>query len=429
MSKKQIDINISRKIYNKAYLPYLDDDTSTQIFFGGSSSGKSVFLAQRCIRDILKGGRNYLCIRNTKNTIDISVFTELKKVINKWNLSSFFHINNGPHKITCRNRYQILFAGLDDPEKLKSITPENGVITDIWIEEATETNKDSIKLLEKRLRGMAGGIIKRIILSFNPIIKSHWIYKLFFKNFTDDATEYRDEYLSILKTTYKDNRFLDAIDIHRLENEEDEYLYSVYTLGNWGVLGDVIFKNWETRDIRNDPIFNTFDIFKSGLDFGFTNDPTSYNRSYYHRASKTLYIFDEWTARGVTNDQIAEAIKPRMNGDCVVCDSSEPKSIQELCNYGVNAVGAQKGKDSVNFGIQWLKQQKIVIDKTCQNVKNEFEQYHWKKNKEGEVLNVPVDKYNHHIDALRYAYEDEMAMIEDTIIVGGQTLATQGYWG
>ena len=117
-----------------------------------------------------------------------------------------------------------------------------------------------------------------------------------------------------------------------------------------------------------------------------------------------------------------------MNGDCVVCDSAEPKSIQELCNLEVNAVGAEKGKDSINYGIQWLKQQKIVIDTSCQNTKNNFEQYHWKKNKEGEVLNVPVDRFNDGIDGLRYSYEDEMKMQEEDIVLLGSTISSQGYW-
>lgn len=94
--------------------------------------------------------------------------------------------------------------------------------------------------------------------------------------------------------------------------------------------------------------------------------------------------------------------------DRIICDSAEPKSIQELRNHGVNSVGAMKGKDSVKFGIDWLKQQTIVVDKSCVNLQNELSQYHWKKDAGGNSMPVPVDKNNHLIDALRYALEDDM---------------------
>ena len=198
-------------------------------------------------------------------------------------------------------------------------------------------------------------------------------------------------------------------DIYELENEADEYFYNVYTLGNWGVLGNLIFDNFTVRDILGDPIFKTFDKFRNGLDFGFTNDPTAFSRSYYHKATRTIYIFKEWASTQVTNDMIADVLKPIIKKEKIVCDSAEPKSIQELKNYGVNAVGAVKGKDSIRHGINWLKQQKIVIDPTCQGVINEFEQYHWKKDRNGESTNEPADTDNHFLDGIRYKYEDLMS--------------------
>ncbi len=102
--------------------------------------------------------------------------------------------------------------------------------------------------------------------------------------------------------------------------------------------------------------------------------------------------------------------------DRVTCDSSEPKSIQELRNYKVNAFGAKKGKDSINFGINWIKQQTIIVDKSCINLQNELQQYHWKKDAGGNSLDTPVDKNNHLIDALRYAYEGDM---ETGVHIGG----------
>ena len=127
---------------------------------------------------------------------------------------------------------------------------------------------------------------------------------------------------------------------------------------------------------------------------------------YYHRASRTLYIVGEWHEKGCTNDQIAAALKPLIDNEDVICDSAEPKSIAELNDHGISALGAIKGKDSVNHGIQWPQQQKIIIDRTCQYTKNEFEQYHYMKDRYGETTNKPADKDNHHIDDIRYAMEE-----------------------
>jgi len=425
------NIEIERNIWNDAYYPYIDLQTRLQILFGGSSSGKSVFIADRLVRDLLKGGRNYLGVRKTQRSIRQSQFSEVIRSINRFNCVGLFDVNWSVLTITCVNGQQALFTGLDDVEKIKSIVPQKGVITDIWIEEATQTTPDDFKQLKKRLRGRVGkGIIKRIMMSFNPILRSHWIYVTFFSGrFNDQDTLYHDDKLFILKTTYLDNRFLEQDDIENLEDETDEYYHSVYTLGNWGVLGDLVFRNWRVEDILRGVMYPTFDLFRNGLDFGFTNDPTAFNRSYYHRATRTIYVTHEYHERGVTNDVIAKDIKKIAGDDQVVCDSAEPKSIQELCNHGINAIGARKGKDSTIHGLQWLAQQAIVIDTSCTYTIAEFEQYHWKKNKDGKVLNEPADRDNHHIDELRYQYEDEMLTDTEESVEGvGESVAVEIDW-
>ncbi|MFD1407532.1 PBSX family phage terminase large subunit [Kroppenstedtia eburnea] len=278
-----MDIDV---VINEAYLPLLQDDTRTQIFFGGSSSGKSFFLAQRTVLDVLQGERNYLVARNVLSTVKKSVFNEIKKAINNMNLSSVFKVNESNMVITCTlNQKQILFAGLDDPEKIKSVTPIDGVITDVWVEEATETKYEAIKQLNKRLRGRSKAK-KRLILSFNPVLQSHWIYKEYFSGWQDDKQFYRDENLIILKTTYQDNDFLEPDDIAELENETDPYFRDVYTYGKWGVLGNVIFKNWETKDLSE--IRDTLDRFNNGLDFGFARDPSALAHMHYDRVFTTF---------------------------------------------------------------------------------------------------------------------------------------------
>jgi len=132
-------------VYNKIYRAYLNDTRRTQIFYGGSASGKSVFLAQRAVRDLMLGGRNYLIVRQVGRTLRGSVFMEILKVIDMWNCDSLFNVNKSDMLITCKNGYQAIFAGLDDVAKLKSLTPAKGAITDIWVEEATEIERNSLK--------------------------------------------------------------------------------------------------------------------------------------------------------------------------------------------------------------------------------------------------------------------------------------------
>jgi len=400
-----IEWDIPRDLINDAYMPYLKNMARVQIFYGGSGSGKSIFLAQRDLIDIMNGGRNFLICRAVARTLRKSVFAEIIKIINSWGWGDYFSVNKSELTITCANGYQFLFVGLDDTEKLKSITPERGVITDVRIEEATETNIKSLKQLIKRQRGGDPSTPKRITLSFNPIIKTHWIFQEYFKpiGWSDDQTSHDDGELSILKTWYIHNRFLTADDVYDLENEKDQYTFDVYTLGNWGVLGDLIFRNWRVEDLTDRAV--TFDNLRHGLDFGFGVDPAAFNTTYYDRRNKTLYIIDEFSGLELTNDVLADMIKSRQSG-MVYCDSAEPKSIVELQGYGVAAVGAKKGKGSIEHGIKWLKQQTIIIDSSCVGTQNEFSLYAWKKNRHGESLPVPEDRHNHHIDEIRYQYED-----------------------
>jgi phage terminase large subunit len=403
----EFDIRVDPKIFNPVYRPHLNNLARTQIFYGGSSSGKSVFLAQRAVFDLLSGGRNYLICRQVARTIKTSVFAQVCREIAGWGVGQLFTINKADYLITCINGYQIAFVGLDDVEKIKSIVPAQGAWTDIWVEEATETERDTIKQLYKRQRGGDPAIPKRLTLSFNPILQTHWIYTDYFAPtaWADSQTEHRDETLSILKTWYIHNQFLTPDDVKDLESETDPYYRSVYTFGNWGVLGHLIFTNWRVEDLteRRPHFINR----RHGLDFGFSSDPAAMPVTHYDRAHKTVYVYDELYERGLTNDLLAGEILKLIDRDPVVCDSAEPKSIAELRQHGVNARGARKGKDSVLFGIQWLQQQTVVIDPRCINARNEFQQYHWQEDKDGNPMRQPVDKYNHLIDAMRYAYEDD----------------------
>lgn len=394
---------------NKIYLPYYNKPQFIQIYYGGSSSGKSYFLASKVVLDVIKGA-NYLVCRNVAKTIRNSVFNEISKAISYMGLGMYFRINKSDMVITCTlNERQILFAGLDDAEKIKSVTPADSVLHRIWIEEATEVKREAFKQLTKRLRGKTE-IKKCVILSFNPILRSHWIYQEFFGEWQDNQTHYEDDNLSILKTTYKDNIFLTEDDIYNLENEQDEYFYQVYSLGNFGILGHIIFQNWRVEDLSDR--INQFDHLFYGCDFGYSSDPNALIKVHLDKTRKIIYVLDEWYQAGMTDDELLRVAKAFAGNNYITCDSAEPKTIDFLADNGVRAVGAVKGGDSILRGIRYLQSYTIVIHSKCQNFKNEIEQYHWQEDKYGNAMARAVDLNNHLLDALRYALCDEILAAE-----------------
>ena len=389
---------------NDAYLPYLRCDSSTQIFFGGSSSGKSYFIAQRIVLDCISGV-NTLVTRNIGLSLRKSSFNEIKKAIFTLGVGELFKINETEMTCTCKtNGKQILFSGLDNVEKLKSVTPANGVLERVFIEEATEVRREAYLQLKKRLRGRSPHK-KSITLAFNPILKSHWIYKEFFQNWDESKPCLYDEKRSllILKTTYKDNHFLTAEDVKSLEDETDPYFYDVYTLGNWGFLGNRIFTNWITEDLSDR--IPKFDNIYNGLDFGYTN-PTAFVRAHVDNDQKIIYVIDEDYIRGKDSfDRIAEVVLKKIGTQYVYYDCATPMGGAVLRRKGVNAIASKKGADSVLTGIKWLRGYKIVVHVQCQNMINELTQYHWMVDRNGVVLQKPVTVDDHLIDALRYGTE------------------------
>lgn len=228
-----VNIKISKKVFNDVYIPYLDNKDRYLIFFGGGSSGKSYFIAQRYIYKLLQPTRcNLLVVRQTADTNRRSTFPLLKQVRSNWNLEKYFKVNESDMRIVCTlTGNEVAFAGLDDVEKIKSITFTNGELTDIWVEEATECQEADINKLKVRLRG--GKTDKQMVLSFNPINIQHWIKR----HFIDSGLA------TVCFSTYKDNKFLTDADRKALEDLKiiDQYTYNVYCLGQWGILGKTVF--------------------------------------------------------------------------------------------------------------------------------------------------------------------------------------------
>lgn len=390
------------------YRRFMDgNENYIQIYFGGSSSGKSYNKAMLVALDCLKG-INTLVIRKTCATIGKSVYNEVKEKISDMKLMHLFRFKDSTYEITCRkNSKQIIFVGADDTEKLKSIKPKMGVFESIWLEEATEFSYRDYKTILKRLRGKSK-FTKKITLTFNPVMKTHWIFKEFFGIWKDNGGRYFEkDGVSILKTTYKDNPHLAPEDIKALEDEKDPYYRDVYTLGNWGVLGKMIFSNYEFRDFN----YDEFPYHKGGIDWGFSTDPFAFNKTYFDEARKTLYVWGELHLVETPDDDIWEMKKD--NGEYyipkdlyIVADCAEPKTIKRWRNEGYDIEGCKKGAGSIETGIKFLQRLKIVIHTDSPRTKEEFDTYQWIVDKDGNQTKRPVDKNNHHIDEIRYQMEE-----------------------
>jgi phage terminase large subunit len=211
----------------------------------------------------------------------------------------------------------------------------------------------------------------------------------------------------ILKTTYKDNRFLPDSYIQALEakiNTNPNY-YKIYALGEFITLDKLVFYNWKVEEFNHADINGALLV---GLDFGFVNDISALVASVLDEDNKKIYIFKEWGETGKTNKDLANIIKSLgFNKSLIIADAAEPKSIQEIKAEGIQKIRAcTKGKDSILHGIQKLQQYEIIVHPSCIGIITEFENYTWKKDKaSGEYINTPVDAFNHYIDALRYSLQ------------------------
>ncbi len=393
----QIKLVLKKDLFNEVYYPFLlDYKHRYEVYYGGAGSGKSVFVAQKLIVKAVRSQRKVLVIRKVGTTLKDSVFQLIIDILKKWQLYDYCKINLTTYTITLWNGSVFLFKGMDDSEKIKSITD----ITDIWCEEATELSEDEYSQLDLRLRAMAGDL--QLIVSFNPISKVNWVYKRWFEDNKPVAAD-----TIILKTTYKDNKFLPDSYISALEeqiNTNPNY-YKIYALGEFVSLNKLIFYNWKREEFNFTQIKGELLI---GLDFGFVNDTSALVASILDEENKKLYIFKEWGDTNKTNEELAKVIQALgFSKSTIIADAAEPKSIEEIRRQGIARIRAcVKGADSILHGIQKLQQYEIIVHPSCEAIVTEFENYAWQKDKKtNEYINKPIDSFNHYIDALRYSLQ------------------------
>lgn len=305
-------------------------------------------------------------------------------------------LNRSNLKYTFPNKSYIEFFSADHSDKLR------GARRDIlFINECNNINFEAYQELAIRTKNI-------IYLDFNPT-NEFW-YHEHIQN---------DKDVDHIVLTYKDNEALSQSIVKEIEKarakaKQSSYWanwWKVYGLGELGILEGVIFNNWSIID--EVPIDSRY--VGTGLDYGYTNDPTAATDKYLWNGVR---VYDEIIyEKGLLNSDIAKRLKdfPRR----VVADSAEPKSNAELKLYGINAMGAVKGKDSINFGIQIMQEDDFYVTKRSVNLINELRKYSWDKDRAGNTLNTPIDNYNHAIDGIRYIESYDKSRPSNKIMSSG----------
>ena len=380
-------ISFSKKIFNKIYIRHLKTKSRYLVLYGGAGSGKSVFAAQKIIIRLLsEKNHKFLLIRKVGRTIRQSQFQLIKSLIYEYKLEQFFTFTENL-TIKCVNGNEVIASGIDDVEKLKSITG----VTGIWIEEATELSADDFYQIDLRLRGFTTNY-KQIILTFNPISSENWAIKNFILMDNSNAT--------VIKSTYKNNKFIDKEYIEILEGlkDKDENLYTIYSLGEIGIIKHLIYTPFKI--INEYPLYPNEIIY--GLDFGF-NVPTAFIEIQKYDAD--YYLKELLYKAKLTNTALIKELKKLIpekhrHSRSIYADNAEPDRIAEIEQAGFLIQPADK---AVIRGIDFLKTLNIYSCPENVNINKEVETYKWKETKDGIILDEPVKFNDHAMDAIRYA--------------------------
>lgn len=393
-------INLKKSIFNKAYLPYLQDYSKRyEIYYGGAGSGKSKFVSQKLVYKAMQSLRKVLVLRKVNRTTKNSTFQLLQDTLSEWKLLPYCKVNKTDFSIILPNGSQFICIGLDDQEKLKSIVG----LTDAWLEEATEFTQNDFNQVDLRIRERVNA--SQIILSFNPVSKANWCFLQFFRE--DPSLEAFRAGCNIVHTNYLDNKFLpeEYIKSLLLLETTNPVFYKIYALGEFGSLDKLVYNNWQSMEFDYTKIKGKRCL---GLDFGYTNDPTALTCSIVDDEAKRIYVYQTWGGIGYLNDQIAKKLIELGYGkSTIIADSAEVKSIDEIKLAGVRRIlPAAKGPGSILQGIQRVQQYEIIVHPNCTELIEELQNYSWTKDKAtNEYINKPVDKFNHYLDALRYSLQ------------------------
>lgn len=402
------------KAFHSVWRASIAEDILHIVCKGGRGSGKSSDVAHIIVQLLMRYAVNAVGIRKIDNTIETSIFEQMKWAINEQGVSHLFKINKSPMRITYlpRGNYMI-FRGAQDPTRIKSLKSANFPFAIAWLEELAEfkTEEEITTITNSLLRGeLDDGLFYKFFYTYNPPKrKQSWVNKKYESSFQPMNT-------FVHKSTYLDNPFISKQFIEEAETakERNEQRYRWEYLGEAIGSGVVPFDNLQVKagSITNEMI-NMFDNIRQAVDFGYGPDPLSFVRWHYDKKKNGIYAIDEFYGQKISNRELAKWIKKKgyENSD-IAADSSEPKSIAELKDeHGIRRIkGAIKGPDSVEYGEEWLDDLDFIcIDPLrTPNIAREFENIDYQTDKDGNPKPRLEDKDNHTIDATRYALEVDM---------------------
>jgi len=363
------------------------------ISYGGANAGKTYSAADKKLLRVINEERNgngikIITIRKTLPSIRRSNVEIDEKEFNKFGVR--YEINRAELSGKIGNKSKILYLSMNsqnDYQKIKSITD----VDYIHIEEANEITEEAFQLIKMRLRG-GQAKYKQLLLTFNPANINSWIYDYFFVKKSEQA--------KILKYTVDNNKYAQESDIKVLDDLKDQNneLYKVYRLGEWGTLSESIYQNLIYYDK-----YQNYDYFIGGVDFGY-NDPSVF--LLIGIKDSEYFILDEVYESKLLNNHFIERILELLKNHKIekkinlYCDSAEPDRIQEFCNSGLNAYPAEK---DVKEGIRFCQTGKIYINTKCVKTIKDFQAYSWKRDKDGRLIDDPAHFGSHAPDAFRYA--------------------------
>ena len=402
---------------NNHFIDFIEDWNYKFYFLvGGYGSSKSYHVATKLLLKLATEKRLALVVREVYDTIRDSCFSLLEEVSINLGIHQYLKFKTSPLQVIFPNGSKIIFKGMDNCQKLKSI---NGVSI-IWLEECSEVKYEGYKELLGRLRHMEKS--NHIICSTNPVSESNWTYKHFFKNdeanilVLDDKTLYANRIVKLNNTYYHhsicdDNKFLPKSYIEELEQMKtyDYDLYRIARLGRFGVNGTKVLPQFKT--ITHTEVINKISnipkrLHKTGMDFGFV---TSYNaivRVAIDDKNKDLYIYDEYYSKGLTDDKIASEIQ-RFKDDMIIADCAEPKSIAYYRQLGFKMFPCKKFAGSRLANTKKIKRFKnIYCSDRCINAIKELKNLTYKTDRRGDLIEDEFEIAPHTFSAIWYALDN-----------------------
>lgn len=409
--------------FDEMFYDALDKKYTNYILPGGRGSTKSSFIAFMVVLLIINNPSSHAIIfRKVGNTLKTSVYGQMMWAIEQLGMNHLFTFHTNPLEIIFKpTKQKILFFGLDDASKVKSVKLPFGYIAVTWFEELDQYSgeREIRKVLQSTMRG---GNDYWNFMSFNPpISQNNWA-----NEYTLNCEMYRKDDTKVIRSTYLDvpkdwlgSAFIDEADYLK---ETNERAYKNEMLGIPIGSGGNVFYNVEDMHMDNE-LVSTFDYIYNGLDWGYAIDPNAAVKAYYDSKKHDLYIFAEYTSKYQGNKDLytslyedqrylrlnefgeEERVPFMQHNELIWADSAESKSIGDFRAWGCYMRAVNKFKNSPEYGIKWLQSlSHIYIDKErCPAAFTEFIKYEYDRDREGQIISRFPDKNNHFIDATRYA--------------------------